>query len=157
MSNRAYLLALMAESWADLQEEIAKVRNQFEVEAKNGWRMKDTVAHIAVWERMAARKIAKAPLPEGEEFAAERPWSLSRFNKAMVDLWRPRSADEVLAELVAAHEALVRAIEETDEAGCAPGKRRWNTIHVDGAGHYSAHFPIRDRLAEARRAASVRS
>ena len=155
MSHREYLLKLMAASWADLQEEIAKVRDQYEIEAKNGWRMQDTVAHIAVWERMAARKIAKAPLPEGEEFAAERPWSLSRFNKAMIELWRPRSADDILAELVAAHDALVRAVEETDEAGCAPGKRRWNTIHADGAGHYSAHFPVKDRLAEARSAASV--
>ncbi len=155
MSYRDDLLALMAESWADLQEEIAKVRDQFDVEAKNGWRMQDRIAHIAVWERMAARKIAKFPLPEGEEFAAERPWSLSRFNKAMVDLWQPRSAAEVLAELDAAHNALIKAIQETDEAGCAPGKRRWNTIHADGAGHYCSHFPITDRLALARKAANA--
>ena len=155
MSYRDDLLALMAASWADLQEEIAKVRDQFDIVAKNGWRMQDRIAHIAVWERMAARKIAKIPLPVGEEFAAERPWSLSRFNKAMVDLWRPRSAEEVLAELDAAHTALVRAIEETDDAGCAPGKRRWNTIHADGAGHYCGHFPITDRLNEARKAAGA--
>jgi hypothetical protein len=155
MSYRDELLALMAASWADLQEEIARVRDQFAVQAKNGWRMQDRIAHIAVWERVAARKIARIPLPEGEEFAAERPWSLSRFNNAMVDLRRPRSADEVIAELNAAHEALVKAIEETDEAGCAPGKRRWNTIHADGAGHYCSHFPIRDRLAEARKAAAA--
>ena len=151
MSYRDDLLSLMALSWADLLAEIAKARDEFEVEAKNGWRMQDRIAHIAVWERMAARKIAKVPLPEGEQFAAERPWSLSRFNVAMVELWRPRSAEDVLAELHAAHAALIRAIEETDEAGCAPGKRRWNTIHADGAGHYSSHFPIEDRLATARR------
>jgi hypothetical protein len=75
----------------------------------------------------------------------------------MVELWRPRSAEDVLAELHAAHAALVRAIEETDDAGCAPGKRRWNTIHVDGAGHYASHFPIEDRLAKARLAAQEQS
>jgi hypothetical protein len=122
MSYRDDLLALMAASWADLQEEIAKVRDQFDVEAKNGWRMQDRIAHIAVWERMAARKIGKVHLPKGEEFAAERPWSLSRFNKAMVDLWRPRSAAEVIAELNSAHAALVRAIEETDDCRLRPGQ-----------------------------------
>lgn len=157
MSYRDDLLTLMAASWVDLQAQIAKVRDQFDAEAKNGWRMQDRIAHIAVWERMAARKIAKYPLPEGEEFAAERPWSLSRFNVAMVELWRPRSGEEVLAELHAAHAALIRAIEETEEAGCAPGKRRWNTIHADGAGHYSSHFSIADRLAMARLAAQEHS
>lgn len=113
MSYRDDLLALMAASWADLQGEIARVRDQFAVEAKNG--------------------------------------------VAMIELWRPRSAADILAELHAAHAALVQAIEETDEAGCAPGKRRWNTIHADGAGHYTSHFPIPDRLAEARAAAEGRS
>lgn len=148
MSHRDDLLAVMAQSWNDLTGAVAAVQATFDQPGDGGWRPQDSVAHIAVWERMAARKIAGTPLPEGEEIAAARPWNLDRFNDAMVERWRGRSAEEVLAELAAAHVALVAAVEGADDESCDQGGSTWTTIDDDGAGHYVLHFPIPDRMAE---------
>lgn len=148
MSHREDLLAAMAQGWEELEPAVAAVRDTFDAPNPDGWRPQDAAAHIATWERMAARKIAGTPLPEGEEIAARTPWNLDAFNDAMVALWRPRSAAEVLAELTAAHRALVAAVESADDASCARGGTTWTTIDDDGAGHYILHFPIADAMAE---------
>ncbi len=148
VSQKAALLEVMAAAWAELERAVAAAGDRFDVPGDDGWRPQDSVAHIAVWERMAARKIAGTPLPEGEEIAAREPWDLDAFNDAMVARWRPRSADEVLAEVAAAHGTLVAAVGAADEETCAPGGATWTTIDDDGAGHYAVHFPIRDAMAE---------
>ncbi len=148
MSHRDELLAVMARSWGDLEAAVAAARATFDRPDDDGWRPRDAVAHIAVWERMATRKIAGTPLPEGEEIAAREPWNLDWFNETMIERWRTRPAANVLAEFAAAHAALVAAVETAEDASCARGGTTWTTIDDDGAGHYTLHFPIPDAMAE---------
>ncbi len=147
MSHRDELLAVMAAGWADLDGAITAIRDRFGAADDGGWRPQDAVAHIATWERMATRKIAGTPLPMGEDLATQKPWSLNRFNDGMIERCRAWSAAEVLAEVSAAHEALVAAVAGADDASCAPGGKTWTTIDDDGAGHYNKHFPIPDAMA----------
>jgi len=148
MAHRETLLAVMATGWADLEGAIAAARERFEVADEGGWRPRDAAAHIATWERMAARKIAGTPLPVGEDLATATPWNLNRFNDGMIERCRAWSAAEVLTEVAAAHEALVAAVSGADEASCAPGGTTWTAIDDDGAGHYDKHFAIPNAMAE---------
>lgn len=148
------LLGIMAASWADLRAAVDAVRGRLDAPATElgapengvGWSVLDAIAHVAVWERMAARSIAEIPLPEGEEIAARTPWNLDRFNDAMVLKWRGRPAGDVFAELDAAHAALVDAVGAADEGDCAEGGRVWAKIRDDGAGHYPYHVAVKNRF-----------
>jgi hypothetical protein len=132
---------------AELDAIVIGYGDRLDVDMGGGWRVHDTLAHIALWERMAARKIAGAPLPDGEDLLAG-PWDLDRFNETMRERWRPRPVADVLAELDAAHQALVAAVERAGDDECAPRGRVWEVVDEDGAGHYPMHFPVRDLLAQ---------
>ena len=148
MSHKRDLLAAMGTARAELEQIVAAHGDRLTAAHDQGWRLHDVVAHIAVWERVATRKITGAPLPEGKELASMQPWDLDAFNDATVERWRPRSAAEVLTEFAAAHLALVAAVEGASEDDCAPGGKVWQAIDDDGAGHYHVHFPVADHMAE---------
>ena len=150
MAHKAELLTAMQIARSELEAIVAGFAGDLEQDAGDGWRRQDVLAHIALWERMAARKIAGTPLPDGEDIAAQQPWDLDRFNDTMIKRWRGRTAEQVLAEFAAAHASLVAAVEGADDAACAPGGRVWTAIDEDGAGHYTNHFPVTDVLAAQR-------
>jgi hypothetical protein len=148
MSHKQALLAVMREARADLERAVAGFGGRLDTALGGGWTIRDAVAHIAVWERMAARKIAGTPLPFGEEIAARKPWNLDAFNEAMRDLLGSLSDDQILAEFAEAHRALLSAVEAAADEACAPKRKVWKAIDEDGAGHYHFHFPVRDVMAE---------
>ena len=147
MSDKDRLLDTMRAARADLEAVVRSYEGRLDAELGDGWRVRDALAHLAVWERVAVRKIAGTPLPNGEELAAREPWDLDAFNEAMRERWRTRTADEVLAEFAAAHRTLVATIEGAGEADCAPDGIAWRAVAEDGAGHYPAHFPVANPLA----------
>lgn len=147
MSHKQHLLAVMRETRAELDQAVAAYHGRLDTALDDGWTVRDALAHIAVWERMAARKIAGSPLPFGEEIAARKSWSLNTFNDAMRDLMAALSDDQILAEFAASHESLVSAVEAASDDACAPKKKVWRVIDEDGAGHYHYHFPVRNPLA----------
>jgi len=148
--HRNGLLELMRSVRAELDALVAGLDGKLDAIPGNNpnWRMHDVLFHIALWERMAARKIAGTPLPDGEDLANREPWDMDAFNNAMQARWRDRSAGDVLTELAAAHTALVTAVEGADDEECAPGGSAWTAIAEDSAGHYPAHFPLTDLFAE---------
>jgi hypothetical protein len=148
MSHRDALIAVMRETRIELDRAVAAYEGRLDTALDGDWTVRDAVAHIAVWERMAARKIAGTPLPIGEEIATRQPWNLDRFNDAMRELLRTLSDDEILSEFAGAYQSLLAAVEGADEADCAPKGKVWEAIDEDGAGHYHYHFPVRDVMAE---------
>jgi hypothetical protein len=144
MSHKDELLAMMRAARADLEAVVASFGGRLDADMGDGWRVKDVLAHIALWEREATHKIAGTPLPYGADLAE---LDTDPFNEAMRERWRERDANDVLVELAAAHQALVAAVEGADEEDCAPSGRAWQAIYIDGAGHYAMHFPITDRFA----------
>ncbi len=148
MSHRHELLAVMREARADLEQAVAVYDGRLDSAIDGGWTVRDAIAHIAVWERMAARKIAGTPLPIGEEIASRKPWNLDAFNDAMRERLGSLSDDEILAEFAGAHQSLLSAVESAQDADCAPKRKVWRAIDEDGAGHYHFHFPVRDVMAE---------
>jgi hypothetical protein len=148
MSHKDDLIAVMREARADLERAVAAYDGRLDTALDDGWTVRDAVAHIAVWERMAARKIAGTPLPLGEEIAARKPWNLDSFNDAMRELLGSLSDGEILSEFAGAYQSLLAAVEAASDADCAPKRTGWQAIDEDGAGHYHLHFPVRDVMAE---------
>lgn len=142
--HRDHLLNIMRMARAELDAVVAGYDGNLDAVASDNpdWRIQDVLFHLALWERMAARKIAGTPLPDGEDLAEREPWDIDAFNDAMQARWHDRSAADVLAELAAAHSALVAAVEGADDDACAPGGNAWNAIAEDSAGHYPGHLPV---------------
>lgn len=150
MSNKAELLEAMRAARVDLEAAVAAANGDLGRRHEGEATLADILAHIAVWERVATRKLTGEPLPVGNDVLAGQKWSLNAFNEAQLALWRERSHAEILAESAAAHQALLAAVEAADEADCARKGRVWTLVNQDGAGHYAAHFPIPNRLARRR-------
>jgi mycothiol maleylpyruvate isomerase-like protein len=142
MSHKDTLLGVMREARAQLDAAVAEAMPRLEEPVAGGWRVRDELAHLALWERVAARKIAGAPLPDGEDLIEREPWDIDAFNDEMTARWRLRSTSYVLTEFAAAHEALVAAVQQADDADCAHDGTVWRAIAADGAGHYDGHFPV---------------
>ena len=141
MSHRGQLLERMRAERAQLDQVVRSLDGRLDEDLGDGWRVRDVLAHLALWERVAAKKIAGTPLPDGEDLAAREPWDVDAFNEAMRDRWRSRTEAEVLQEFAAAHQALTAAVEGASAQDCAPGGSVHQAIEEDGAGHYQAHLP----------------
>ena len=57
MAHREALLAVMRASRVELETAVDAYRGRLDTELGDDWRVRDTIAHIAVWEQMAVRKL----------------------------------------------------------------------------------------------------
>ena len=139
MSDRDELLAQMSAARTELESTVAALQGREDLDLGDGWRVRDVLAHIALWERVGTWKLAGTPVPHAEGLVDRDPWDLNVFNEEMRELWRSRSLTEVLEEFSLAHEALVAAVKASPAEECATGGRVWTVIDEDGAGHSRAH------------------
>lgn len=140
MSNRDALLGRMSLARAELESIVAALSGREETDLGEGWRVRDLIAHVALWERVAAWKLGGADVPNAEGLADSDPWDVDAFNEGMRERWRDRPLADVLAEFAAAHTALIDAVRNASEDDCAPGGVACVTIDEDGAGHYVQHL-----------------
>ncbi len=116
--TKTELLAAIRESRAELEELIAALPTpEMEVPGVQGeWSVKDVLAHIAAWERLAEDRIRAArsggepafPPMKGDE-------AIDAFNAEVYARHKDVPLDAVLAEFHAAHAALMAQIEALDE------------------------------------------
>ncbi len=148
MTHRGTLLTTMDAMRSDLERFVANHLDDADQQIGDGWSLHDVVAHLALWDRMAVRRIVGTPLPEGDEVASREPWDLDAFNEEMRLGRATRPMSEVAAEFDAAWQAVRSAVLTADDDACKPGGTVWTTIDDDSAGHYPQHIPIRDLLAK---------
>jgi hypothetical protein len=148
MSPKETLLAMMAQVRADLEAIVLAEDADLQADAGDDWRIIDLVAHIALWERVAAQKLTGEPVSYAEG-AVPEPWDLDVFNEMLRERMRSWTTAEVLAEFEASHAALVAAVQVADDEDCVPGGRVWRAIAEDSAGHYAAHFRVSTLFAQA--------
>ena len=146
--ERDALVATMRSMRAEVEQFVAERLAEPDAEIGGGWTLHDVVAHLALWDRMAVRGIARIPLPEGEEVASREPWDLDAFNDEMRARFRDRPMPAVMAEFEASFRAVVNAVQAADDESCAPGGTTWTVVDDDSAGHYPVHVPVRDLMAE---------
>ena len=148
MSPREEIEQQMLSSWAELMTVVQQLDGKLEVDLGDGWRVRDLLAHIALWERVANWKLGGPDVPNAESVADREPWDLNFFNEEMRERWRGRSIDDVLAELRSAHEALVATVSAASDEDCAADGSVGAVIQEDGAGHYELHLPALRNVAE---------
>ena len=148
MSQRDELLEQMLTAWTELMVVVQQLNDKFDDDLGDDWRVRDVLAHVALWERVANWKLGGAEVPNAEGVADREPWDMNFFNEEMRERWRKRSVDEVLAELRASHEALVATVSAASDEDCAADGSVWAVIQEDGAGHYELHLPALRGLAE---------
>src|SRR5262245_38480800 len=124
MSPKDELLTMMAQVRAELATLVLAAGVDLQADAGDDWRIIDLVAHIALWERMAAQKLTGEPVAYAAG-AVPEPWDLDIFNETMCERMRGWTTAEVLAEFEASHRALVTAVQAADDEDCAPGGRVW--------------------------------
>ena len=143
MQQRQQLLDEMQRARGELDETVATLvtADRLDADLGDGWRVRDVIAHIALWERVADKKLSGAELPYGSDLAAMEPWNLNAFNEGMRERLRTLSDEELLAEYQAAYMALRNTVANAEDDACAPGGRAHQAIDEDSGGHYPAHLP----------------
>ena len=108
-----------------------------EATTSTGWTYKALAQHVAGWEDLAARRLAR--LRETGEFVANGV-TTDAFNAEMAERARARSGAEVLADLDAAHTRLVAEVEKlTPEQIRANDGWAIAVTAGDSYGHYAEH------------------
>jgi len=117
------------------------------------WRVRDLIAHYALWQTLAARsaeKMASDRMPAADEGLRKYlgiPEELDELNDRSFQDWRDRGVEEALRELRAANDRLTAAIEALpadrfltgdgpeDFRGWQPGVNhlRQHREHIDNA------------------------
>jgi hypothetical protein len=158
MSNRQTLLDEMQTARTELDETVNALvaSRRMDFYLGDGWRVRDVIAHLALWERVANRKLSGAELPYGSDVAAMKPWNLDAFNETMRERMWAMPDDELLAEYYASHAALLGTVTAAEDDACAPGGRVFQVIDEDSAGHYGAHLPALGGALDEHNASSPR-
>ena len=116
--NKADLLTAIHESRAKLEELLTALSPQeMETPGVQGeWSVKDTLAHIATWERLAADRLRAAQSGSQPEFEpVNADWDVDAFNAQVYARHKNTPLDEVLTEFHAAHAALLALMEALSE------------------------------------------
>jgi len=119
VTNKQQLTEVTRASWDALQAEIAPLSDEqlLQVGVTDGWSIKDSLAHISVWERMFMSWLDAL-------MRGERPDRPANIDEAWVNATNARihqehrddALDDVRAESRASHEAVLALIERLSEA-----------------------------------------
>ncbi len=151
ITSKAALLEAIRGTRAALEDALARFDEGTLVTATvtGEWTPKDTMAHVADWERRFLRWVEAGR--RGEE--PERPeigmaWDdLDRLNREIVERSRTRSLDEVRAEFAASYHAILDAVAAMSEDELfAVGRYAWTGkypllpyLRSNTAEHYAEH------------------
>lgn len=128
--TKTELLARIRAEWVLLEALVAQIgREQMEsLLLDNGWSVKDTLAHIASWERAMIEWLGNAvrgerpTWPEGE-FDPEK---VDQINAEFHEQNRGLTAEQAVATLRSTHQAALEALEAAPEDVLVePGKVEW--------------------------------
>ncbi len=117
--TKAELLAAIDESRAELESVLTKMPAEMLTRpGVNGeWSVKDVLAHIAAWERLAADRIRAAQSGSEPEFPPIRDdEAVDAFNAEVYARHKDTPLEAVWSEFHAAHADLMAQVEALDEA-----------------------------------------
>ena len=116
--SKKELLKAISVSWAELNEAINSVSKEQLTQpgVQGNWSVKDVMAHIAAWKRLAMDRIQAAttgeslkfPVIKGDDF-------VDTFNADIYQTHKDQPLDEVITEFHAAYNEFNAQIEALDE------------------------------------------
>ena len=127
------LLALERDAFARWSVVIENL--QPEAQRDDGWTLRDVVAHLAAWQRMAVNRLEKLAIGEKVE-----PPDIDAFNAQVFATAAGQSWAHVLAEAAAARAAFREAVEQLPhEALAAHDGLGAFIVSANGSRHYEEH------------------
>ena len=122
--HRRHLLAGLAAARGELVAQLVSLdeRTLAEVPACGDWTVKDTLAHIAAWDRWSLRELGR--MVDGEDPDTSAVRDINGFNAANVAAWKKKALGEVVAEMHEARAAWVAWMESLPEEEFFRRRRR---------------------------------
>ena len=148
--DRAQLLAEMLEGrrrWDATLDRVPRERMS-EPAFEGGWSVKDIVAHVAAWERVAAARLEHG-LGRGRALDPLEDLPLDERNQRYFEANREAQLDDVIAGELEAWAQLLSIVEALDEADLHdPSRLRlrgdvepWQMIAANSHEHFDEHIP----------------
>lgn len=125
--------------------------------AQNGWSVKDIMAHITYWERLALDRLYAARDGRSMQIELVDSWDVDQINAQVYATNKDRRLDEVLAQVQEVHNKLIFMLEESDEAfveGALPfdwaeGTPVSQFVAENASEHYNEHRQSLEKWIEA--------
>jgi hypothetical protein len=116
--SKQELLDAIKESRAKLEDLLSGLSEDqmTQAGAQDNWSIKDLLAHIIAWERLAMDRIHAATTGEALQFPVIKTDDfVDTFNAEAFEANKDRALDDVLADFHATHQAFYAQIETLDE------------------------------------------
>ncbi|RPJ52054.1 MAG: ClbS/DfsB family four-helix bundle protein [Chloroflexi bacterium] len=160
--DRTDLLTLISNARTRLESALARLTpaQMTEPDLPSNWSVKDLLAHLGRWEERAVYLYATLVRGDSPETIRNEE-EVDAFNAETLEMFRPRSLDEVREYERTAYNELLHQVETAPEEDLFdPTRFAWtdgqpfvNLVSVNTYDHYAEHMPALDaKLAEDREA-----
>lgn len=116
---KAELLDRIAAAWVELENSISGLDDLAlkRIKTAGGWTIKDTLAHLAMWERGIVYLLSRRSRHQGMDITADQ-WknlTLDEINDVIHRQWQYRPATESRDALRAAHDEMLATLAGLDD------------------------------------------
>jgi hypothetical protein len=125
--------------------------------AQNGWSVKDVMAHITYWERLALDRLYAARDGRPIQIELVSSWDVDQINAQVYTANKDHPLDDVLAQTQEVHNELISVLEESDSTfiegplpfDWAEGTPVSQFVAENSCEHYKEHRQALERWIEA--------
>lgn len=156
--SKAELLGDIRVEWELLEALLIELdeSQMLDASAQAGWSVKDVLAHISFWERLALDRLRAARDGSPMQIELVDSWDVDRLNAQVHHDNKGRSLDKVFADTQAVHNEIITFL-ESSEAGFiegplpfdwAEGYPAWKFAEDNTSAHYKEHREALERWVE---------
>ena len=146
-ANKEQLLQLIETSWNRINALVDSIpEEKLAALGPDGWAVKDHLAHMGSWERIAVASVKGEP---EEAAAGVEPWvgewDTDRFNDLLYRTWAAKSPQEARRYFEQSHHEMKELIGQMDDAALRadlpnePGRPAVDKIAGNTYAHYDEH------------------
>lgn len=157
--SKAELLEEIQTEWELLEVLLMELDEEqmLDTRAQNGWSVKDILAHITFWERLALDRLYAGRDGKPMQIELVGSWDVDGLNMQTYTENKDRPLDEVLADTQDIHSELMNVLEGS-EAGFiegplpfdwAQGTPVWRFVGENTSWHYKEHRQALEAWIEA--------
>jgi hypothetical protein len=146
---KAILLDKIRTEWELLEALLLELdeRQMLDTSAQAGWSVKDVLAHITFWERLALDRLYAARFSRSMQLELVDSWDVDQLNAKVYGENKDRSLEAVLADTHNTHNEILDFLEGSDAGfvegplpfDWAEGYPVWQFVEDNTSGHYKEH------------------
>jgi hypothetical protein len=157
--SKAELLEEIQMEWELLEALLMELDEEqmLDTRAQDGWSVKDILAHITFWERLALDRMYAARDGKPIQIELVGSWDVDGLNTQTYNENKERPLDEVLADTQNIHSELMNVLEGSEAAfiegplpfDWAEGTPVWRFVGENTSWHYKEHRQALEAWIEA--------